>query len=117
VAPLTSGELTRRVTIQSPSDADDGGGGSERTWTTVATVWAKIEPGTGREFLAAQQLTPELSHLITIRWRSDVNAKCRAVYGAQVFAIEAVADIDTKHERLVLYSSQLQEQATEGTAP
>jgi SPP1 family predicted phage head-tail adaptor len=117
VAPLTSGELTRRVVIQSFTDVDDGGGGSERTWSTVATVWAKIEPGTGREFLAAQQVTPELSHLLTIRYRTDVTAKCRAVYGSQVFAIHTVADVDAKHERLVLTCEQLQEQATEGTAP
>jgi SPP1 family predicted phage head-tail adaptor len=61
---LDAGALDKRVTIQARNESDDGGGGQTIAWTDVAIVWASVAPGTGREFTLAQQLQPELSHVV-----------------------------------------------------
>jgi len=104
---IQAGNLDKRVRIQAVIETDDGGGGQTQAWTDVATVWASITPGFGREFTTARQLTPELSHVITIRYRSWVTAKHRIVYGSRIFPIHAVADTNERHEQLVLTCSEL----------
>jgi len=108
---LESGALDKRVTIQSPTRTDDGGGGQTISYTDVSTVWANISPGTGREFVAAQQITPELSHVVTMRYRTTVSPKHRLKYtdsaGTRVFTIQAVSDPDLRHEQLVLYCTEI----------
>ena len=110
-APIRAGSLDKRVTIQTRNETDDGAGGQTIVYADLATVWASIEPGTGREFVAAQQLQPELSHIVTIRYRSDVTAKHRIKYVsngvARSFAIHIPVDPLERHEQLVLYCSEL----------
>lgn len=110
-------ELDKRVTLQKRVETDDGGGGQTIAWTDTVTVWAKIEPGRGREFLAAQQLRPELSHMVTMRYRPTVTAKHRLKYLSRgtmrLFLVHAVTDPLERHERLVLYCSE--EPATDAT--
>ncbi len=108
---LGSGALDKRVTIQARTAVDDGGGGQDVTYEDVATVWASVRPGTGREFVNAQQLTPELSHLVTIRYRTGVTPKHRIAYTAngvaRSFAIHVVSDPMERHEQLVCYCSEV----------
>ena len=43
------GTLRHRVELQEPVENQDGYGEAERTYTTYATVWASVEPLSGRE--------------------------------------------------------------------
>lgn len=108
---LEAGRLNKRVTLQSRSDADDGGGGSEVTYADAVSLDAAIEPGQGREFVQAQQLVPELSHTVTIRFRKSVTPKHRFKYVAngevRLFAIHAMIDPEERHEQLVLLCSEV----------
>lgn len=100
-------EYDRSVTIQSVSESDDGGGGLTRSWSDGATVNAKIDTTGGREFELAMQRTPELTHLVTIAYRTGVTAKHRLKYGARILAIHAVIDPTERHEQLVLHCSEV----------
>lgn len=109
--PLSAGSLDKRVTIQSRSSTDDSGGGrASITWAYVASVSAKIEPGTGREFFEAKQITPDLSHLVTIRYRRGMSSAQHIVYVSdnvtRVFAIHSHADPMERHEQLILMCSE-----------
>ncbi|HCX68352.1 MAG TPA: head-tail adaptor protein, partial [Rhodobiaceae bacterium] len=53
---IAIGEMRERVTLQSPSRTPDGAGGAEVTWTSGATVWAKVEDRGGSERLAGERL-------------------------------------------------------------
>jgi head-tail adaptor len=46
-------------------------------WTNVSQLWAEVMPFGGRERIEAQQVTPELSHKIRVRYRDDVMAERR----------------------------------------
>jgi SPP1 family predicted phage head-tail adaptor len=104
--PLDAGKLDKRITIQTPARTDDGGGGVTIAYTDAATVWASIEPGSGREFFQARQLNPEITHTVTIRYRSGITPAQRIKYvengTARAFAIHSKADPLERHEQLIL---------------
>lgn len=93
--------LDKRVLIQAPSKpgAQDAAGQPVADWVDVFTegdhkVFAAINPLKGRELIAAQAEQSEVSHKITVRYRSQLAnplevAKMRAVFGERVFNISA----------------------------
>ena len=99
---VIAGRLNKRVTLQSATLARDGHGQAIETWSNVATVWAAIEPIRGREYFAAQQVSAETTHRVTIRHRSGVSPQWRVVFGSRTFRIESVINPLEKNERLEL---------------
>jgi SPP1 family predicted phage head-tail adaptor len=95
------------VTIQELVRADDGYGGTVETWQNIATVWAAIEPLRGNERYTAQQVQTELSHKVTIRYRSEVKPQMRLVYKGRIFEIEAAIDVEERHRWLELLCSEV----------
>jgi transposase len=67
--PIGAGTLARRIKIQRPSTVKDSLGAPSRTWIDVATVWADIQPLSGREAVIASRISAELTHQITVRYR------------------------------------------------
>lgn len=66
---MRAGELKRRVIIETAVDTqDDSNGEMLRTWTTLATVWAKVEPLRGREFYGDGAIREEMDTRITMRY-------------------------------------------------
>lgn len=105
---LAAGRLRHRITIESQSTVSDGQGGNTATWGTLATVWAAISATGGREFQAARQSRPTLSHEITMRHRSDVTPAMRVKLSAsRVFGIVAVIDPDETRTATVLHCEEL----------
>lgn len=88
------GRLRHRVALQEPVDSDDGAGGSIRTWQSVVTLWARLEPLVAAERVAAGRLEAAADHRITLRWRAGVTHDMRFVSGNRVFAIRALIDRD-----------------------
>lgn len=105
---LNAGRLNRRVTIQVRSDPLDGYGDSRPTWTDVATVWAHVEPLSGKELAEAQVFVADASLNVTIRYRTDVSLtpKNRLLLGTRELAIVSVLDKDELHEQLLLLCSE-----------
>lgn len=101
---MDAGRLRHRVTIQSVTETRDTTTGAIATsWADVATVWAAIEPLSGREFIAAQGAQAEIVARILIRYRDDVVAKMRVVSGSRVYNIRAVLqDKESGTEHLTL---------------
>jgi len=93
--------LTKRVLIQKPSEAgtQDAAGQPSTDWVDVFMegdhkVYAAINPLKGQELIAAQAEQSEVSHKITVRYRSQLAnplevAKMRAVFGERIFNIYA----------------------------
>jgi SPP1 family predicted phage head-tail adaptor len=94
------GSLRDRLRLEAPLDADDGAGGTTRTWQTVATVWGRIVPIGAGERVAADRLEAHADHRVTIRWRADVTARMRFVAGTRVLEIRGLSDIDERHRHL-----------------
>jgi len=96
------GRLRHRLTLEQEMPSADGGGGYALAWTTVATLWAAIEPIAGREQLQAMQLASPVTHRVIIRHRPGVGAGMRARLGSRLFNIRAVIDRDERRRYLDL---------------
>ena len=103
---LDSSTMRRRITVQSRSTALDSYGQQVITWSDVLSCWASIEPLSGRELIAAQAVSSELSHTVTIQYRTTVTAAMRVLYQGRVFNIQSSTDPDTAHVALQLLCSE-----------
>ena len=105
---MDAGKLRDRVTIQSKSVVRDTYGAETITWSDVATVWAAVEPVTGREYLQQEQVRAQVTVKIRIRYRSGITPTMRAIYGTHVYNIEAVLeDLNTRRESTLMCSEVL----------
>ena len=69
--PIGAGTLGRRIKIQRPSTIKDSLGAPSRTWIDVATVWADIQPLSGREAVIASRISAELHLTCLLRNESQ----------------------------------------------
>ena len=97
---MQSGDLRNRVAIQKKAVTRDGFGQEAVVWADLITVWAAIEPMTGREFLDQKQERADVQVRIRIRHRDNVMASMRCTWAhagkTKLYEINAVL---TRHER------------------
>src|SRR5229473_523120 len=93
---ITAGELIHRVVFQKPIDRQSNTGAPIVTWQNVITAWARVEPLTGRELFAAQQLYPETDTRITIRGNVGklLDQKMRMMFRGNQYDIQDITDLD-----------------------
>jgi SPP1 family predicted phage head-tail adaptor len=91
---MRAGDLRHRVIIQKRAAPQTQNSAGEITtaWSTVATVWAAVEPQSGTESLEQDARVAQVSHLVRIRRRTDVTPAMRAVEGSHTYEILAVLD-------------------------
>lgn len=106
---MNAGKLRHRITIQQQQESTkDSYGALVESWLDVAaSIWASVEPLSGREFYAAQQVNSETTTRITIRYRSGVISKMRAVYGERIYDILSVIDPEERHIEMQLMCKEL----------
>ena len=73
--------------------SDGAGGVVSETWTTFAECYAKLEPQTGREIVAADQNVHRLTHRVTVRHRPGVTAAMRVKYQGRTLAILGLREL------------------------
>ena len=64
---MRAGKLNQRVQIQQLTETQNTEGGIVRTWTTVDTRWAEVEPLSGKELVEAQQINKQISYKVRLR--------------------------------------------------
>jgi len=93
------GTLRHRITFEQETRADDGGGGSASTWANIfgiPTVWARVEPLSGREVLFGQQMQASVTHRITLRHKPEVTEAMRINFGGRLFNIRSIRHIEER---------------------
>jgi SPP1 family predicted phage head-tail adaptor len=108
---LNAGLLRHRVQIQQRSSAQDSYGQQSMIWTTVATVWALIEPLSSRELLAAQAVQSDTTHQITVRYNAVFAtamkaAALRLLYGTRIFNITGSTNWEERNAMIILTASE-----------
>jgi SPP1 family predicted phage head-tail adaptor len=85
---MQAGDLRERVTIKQVTSTSDGAGGyTESGSSALATVWAAVEPLSGRELLAALQAQSEVTVRVRMRYRSDVTAAMQLLHGSKTYEV------------------------------
>lgn len=102
------GELRNRITIQQLAEVlDEFKTPKDSEWQDVATVWASIEPLSGREYLLANNVNSETKSRIRIRYRQGITTGMRIKYKDRLFDIQSVADIEERHVAMELMCSEV----------
>lgn len=90
---IRAGQLRLQVTLQAQGLAVADSFGSADPWavvTDVATIWARIETPSSNEDLLAGKVQASTTHVVTIRYRSDVTAAHRLKWGTKYLYIDSV---------------------------
>lgn len=99
---MDAGRLDKRIVIEAPTTGQNALGEPTRSWATLATVWAAVEPLQGREFWAQQQVQNEVSSRVRIRYRTGITTDCRISYAGRILGIVSIIDPKEAHEELQL---------------
>lgn len=105
---MKTGALNKRIALQAETRTPDGAGGYALTWTTVASLWANIQPVFGRETSAADRQESRVTHKITLRWQSAVTptASMRVLYKTRAFNIRAVLNANEADRWMILLAEE-----------
>ncbi len=103
------GPLNKRVAIRSASTTRDDYGEPIPSWSTDATVWASVEPLSGRERVSAQQQHAETTHRIRMRYQpgTTVTAEKRILYDSRIFEIISVINKKERKHMLELLCKEV----------
>ncbi len=104
---MQAGRLRHRITIQEPVTARNGFNEAITTWVTVATVWASVEPISGREFFAAEHVQSEITHRIRVRYRAGIAPTMRVVFNGRYLMIESVINYGERNTDLQLMCREM----------
>jgi head-tail adaptor len=117
------GLLKHRVSLQKNTPARNTYGEQIDSWTTIATVYGRVEPLTALERLSAGKDTPVATHRVHVRHRGasfgsftfvsgglfelvgggflsyveEVGEAQRLLYDNRTFGVVSVQDIDERH--------------------
>jgi SPP1 family predicted phage head-tail adaptor len=84
---MKSSDLRHRITIQQKSFIRDTYGQPVEEWSDVFTVWASINPLTGKDLFAAESVQSEITHKIKIRFKLGIKPDMRVRFGDRYFQI------------------------------
>ncbi len=85
--------LNRRVEIQKKTNTEDGFGGFIEEWVKVRDVWAEIKPTTIFENFEADRINEKVTHIITLRYFSDLKNDNRIKYNDRIFNIKGIINV------------------------
>ena len=88
-----------RIDIQTPVETPNEYGSFDTAWITELTLWAIIEPKTGREFFQFGQLESQVKGRIIIRYQSVLKdttstAKRRIFFDDRYYEILSIRNFD-----------------------
>lgn len=104
---LSAGRLRHRVTLQSRSAGADEWGAPATAWQDVATVWASVEPVTGREFFAGAQTQTSVTSKVIVRSGVAATPAMRVVCDGRTLQVEAVLT-SAKGDMLTLMCAEVE---------
>ena len=77
---MSIGKINRRLFFQSQTRTSDGGGSLAVPHSDSFSTFGHIQHKTGSEKLFGDQLEENVTHVITVRYRSDISHKMRIQY-------------------------------------
>ena len=99
---IHAGKLRHKISLQRREKTPDGGGGYTYDWVEYDTTYAWIRPMSGVENLVAMRIESNITHDLFIRYRADLNAKDRIVFGSRSFDVVSVINIEERNKWLQL---------------
>lgn len=90
---MSIGERRMRVVFQTATVSQDAYGEPDKTWSTLATAWALVQPLKGKERFEAARMQEDVEYRIVTRYQnalSSLDSGDRATWGGKTFDIRSV---------------------------
>ena len=105
---MNADKLNKRVTFQTNTPTVNSIGEYVDTYADTFTVWAAVEPLTGRLLFEAQQASSQVQGRVRIRYRTGVTSSMRMSYDTRYLKILSIINPKEANEELqVLYKEWL----------
>lgn len=99
---LAAGQLRHLVTIQERSTTRDSVSGQVvEDWTDGDTVWAAVQPLSGKELEHAQAIKAQINTKIVIRFHAGVTPASRIKFNDRLFNVVSVINTDELNVELI----------------
>jgi SPP1 family predicted phage head-tail adaptor len=107
---IGAGKYRTRVVIEQPTNVVGDYNDPQLSWATYITRWSELDTGSGREFVRAQQVIPELTAVV--RMRSDtgtraITPRMRIRYGSRYLQIAGVSDDGELRQEVVIWTTEV----------
>lgn len=104
---MRAGKLRHRITIEQPTAGSaDVYGERDDSWSEFAERWASVEPLTGREFFAAQQVQSAVTHKVILRHLEGVTEQMRIKHDSRYLYVISVRNIAERDRMLELLCAE-----------
>lgn len=104
--PARFGLYDKRIVIQTIRTQPSDDGSPAEVATEFAKRWASINPGTGREYVQADSVMADVSNVLEMRYIAGVTPKHRVLFGARVFEIIFVENMNEANRVTRLYCKE-----------
>jgi SPP1 family predicted phage head-tail adaptor len=101
-------DRNKKIDIKKPITTQDSYGQPVDDYTPViSSIWASIEPATGRTFYAAEQAQTDVRIKVTIEYCTGITNDMVVFYGTRKLQIASVDDYKEQHRELILMCREL----------
>ena len=94
------GTLTERVQLQRRVTTDEAAGGTMALFTPIATVWARVTELAARPDFSSDARGQSISHIVVLRFRTDLMPGDRIVYRGGALELAGAADLNGRRAYL-----------------
>lgn len=97
------------VVIEQPEEGatPDAKGDEQLTFETFKTVYASIEPLTGRELQFAEQMHGNVTHKVTIRYTSGITKRMRLKWRNRYFNLAPILNTEEADVDMMFYATEV----------
>lgn len=106
---LSIGNLRHRIKLQTYITSKNSFGEERKVWSDFAEVSASVEPLSGKELFAAQQLHTESTVQIIIRHLEGVNTQMRVLFKEKTLDILHISNKEERNIALYLLCKEHEE--------
>jgi SPP1 family predicted phage head-tail adaptor len=105
---MNPGKLNKRITLQSYQSIKDDEGIVSKQWVNLMTVYASVEPLSGREYWQAAATQSENTVKFLIRYKQNITSDLRLIYNNKSYDVKSVIDPNEAHKELILMCAEVQ---------
>lgn len=99
---MRAGDLRHQIEIQRYTEIQNDYGEITQTWNTIHTMRASVNPLSGKEYFASQQINAEVTHKVYIRYVADIKPSDRILFNTRIFNITSIINYQERNITLEL---------------
>jgi len=104
---MQAGQLNRRISIIQPPTAQDSAGQVSGAWPVFKTLWASVNPVSGREFVQGAQTESQITMTFEVRRITTITTDMRVQFDDKTWLIQSIIQPDDDHRRTQLMCREL----------